>query len=866
MSNPDINRAEMSTPSGIENWFKKRPKWLQLAGKRLLESGELDDSAIHELAALCMQEVIGEFPDIEYSISSEFFKDQDSEKVRLCSISEISGVNKLAPSKPLEFGESNLVVIFGNNGSGKSGYVRLLKQTCGVREITCDELLGDVFTQEEIQQKAVISFHTGSATQKYEWAGGGVYDRLSSIEIFDDSFGDVFEGNHGEVCYEPPVLLFFSRLIKICDEVATKIVENKKSLISRMPRIPDELFDSNYMIWVKNLTANTSQDEVELHCSFSEEDQKRLQDMHKRISEESPAEKATKLRNRKHYADEIVKNFEGYFTKLSDNKCLELINAKHTLKRKKDFATATAEKVFSGTKIQGVGNQVWIELWNAARQYSEELAYVGKEFPHVRDDAVCVLCHQSLNQEARERFISFESYIKDTAQKQVAVASEVVMNLTDSLPDIPNIEMLKSKVDAIGIDDLNLTQAIIETVKCLQDRRSRILSVDSLDRLPRVNQAPNWFEVIHKISRSFEEKAVEYDLDSENDNRRSELKIIINNLESKKWLFENKQAIKDEILRLQKLDLIEKAKKKTDTTALSRKKGNLSENLISHAFIQRFNTELKNLNASRIKVELVKNKTSKGKVIHNIRLDGADENPKKILSEGEKRIVSIAAFLADVTGRTHPSTIVLDDPISSLDLDYEEAVVQRLCKIALNQQVIIFTHRIPLIVLFQDNGKELTIRPEIKCIRSDPWRIGEPSNTPMFAQKPNFALNDLINSKVPKFKKMLEENGGIDYDIIARGLCSEFRLLIERMIESILLNGVVLRYRRSIQTKGRIDNLFKISKNDCIYFEEILTKYSKYLHSQPIETPLVLPELDQLLTDLNNLKEWHEGFKKREIS
>ncbi len=597
MSNPNVNSAEISALSEIENWFKRRPKWLQLAAKRLLESEELGNSVIHELADLCQKEVKSEFPKIDCSISLELFKVQHSNEAHLRSISQISGINKLAPRNPLEFGDSNLAVVYGNNGSGKSGYVRLLKQICGARDIIRDELLGDVFSHEDIHQKAVISYSIGNSIQKYEWKGGGVCDHLTSIEIFDDSYGDVFLGDHGEVCYEPLVLLFFSRLIDLCDAVATKLAENEKSLRSRrMPSSPIELSDSDHIKWVKDLTANTSQDEVELHCCFSEEDTINLQNLRRRILEESPADKANELRNRKRYAEEIVKDFEGYFIKLSDEKCQEVINANQTLKHKKDFATAAAEKVFSGTKIQGVDNPVWIELWNAARKYSEEFAYVGKEFPNVQDNAVCVLCHQSLDEEARERFISFESYIKDTAQQQVAAASEVVLNLLESLPDIPNIEMVKPKLYTIGTDHPDLIQSIGDTVRSLQDRRFRVKSVDSIDRLPKADQFPSWFEEIRKISRSFEEKAVEYDTDSANDNR-SELKAMIINLESKKWLYENKQAIKDEILRLQKLDLIEKAKSKTDTTALSRKKGLLSENLITRAFIQRFNDELNNLNA-----------------------------------------------------------------------------------------------------------------------------------------------------------------------------------------------------------------------------------------------------------------------------
>ena len=101
-------------------WLIRRPKWLQVAAKRLLESGDLDDAAISDLAELCQQEANNEFPDIDCNIPAGAFDAHDSEEIRLCSISEIAGVNKLAPRKPLNFGESNVAIVYGGNGSGKS--------------------------------------------------------------------------------------------------------------------------------------------------------------------------------------------------------------------------------------------------------------------------------------------------------------------------------------------------------------------------------------------------------------------------------------------------------------------------------------------------------------------------------------------------------------------------------------------------------------------------------------------------------------------------------------------------------------------------------------------------------------------------
>lgn len=60
--------------STITEWITQRPKWLQVATKRLIESGDLDDTAISDLAVLCQQETNNEFPDIDCSIPAGAFE------------------------------------------------------------------------------------------------------------------------------------------------------------------------------------------------------------------------------------------------------------------------------------------------------------------------------------------------------------------------------------------------------------------------------------------------------------------------------------------------------------------------------------------------------------------------------------------------------------------------------------------------------------------------------------------------------------------------------------------------------------------------------------------------------------------------
>lgn len=847
--------------STTTKWLTQRPKWLQVAVKRLHESGDLNDEAISDLAILCQQEANNEFPDIDCSIPAGAFDAHDSEEIRLCSTSEVTGVNMLAPRTPLNFGKSNIAVIYGNNGSGKSGYVRLLKHVCGARDCIRGQLYNNIFSPDDTAQKAKVSFLKNSTPVEYEWTGSGVCDDLCSVDIFDTSFGRVFMGSEDEVSYEPPVLSFFSRLIDVCEKVAAKLDAEVGTLKLKMPSIPNAHLGSTGVAWVEKLSAKTTTDDVESQCSFSPENEKEIEDLQIRISVTSPADKAKQFRTKKSHADGIVNEVQTYLSQLSDENCKRIIEAKKNSILKKSTAEAAAKDVFSGAKLEGVGSDIWKELWSAARKYSEEVAYTGQEFPHVQDDSVCVLCHQPLSEEAKQRFTSFESHIKGETQKQATEAAREAKQAIDALPDIPSAEALKTKIDAAGIENEDIIKALNDTLSSLQKRKTQVPSLDSEDALETISQSPEWVEEIRKISQGYEDSAKKYEEDAEKDNR-VELQAKLKNLQAKKWLSEQKAVIQEEVKRLQALERLQEAKKKTNSKALSTKKGELAETLITDAFVQRFNDELKALGASRLKVKLIKSKVSKGKVLHTLQLDGATHNLNEVLSEGENRIVSIAAFLADVTGRTYPAPFVFDDPISSLDQDYEEAVVQRLCAIASERQVIIFTHRLSLLTMVQLYAGKVNIKPEVICIREEPWGTGEPGDTPFFAKKPDSALKQLINDRLAKAKKLLDEHGKEVYEPYAKSICSDFRDLLERMIEVELMSDIVQRYRREVHTK-KIAGLAKISEADCKYFDDLMTKYSRYVHPQPIEAPVRLPEPDELEADFNKLKKWQEDFKRR---
>jgi len=848
----------------LAKWFSERPQWLQIAATRLLQQSELFDKDVSELTTLCQQEADGKLPKTTCSFPSTVFPQGTAGTLRLCSISDVEGINALAPKKPLEFGKGNLTVIYGSNGSGKSGYVRLLKHVCGARET--GTLYCNVFKPGSIVQKACISFEQDGIPKTHIWPEQGISDELNCVDIFDNSLDKVFVSFEDEVSYEPQILSFFSSLIFTCEKVASALDLETNRHQSKMPNIPADKKETPEGIWYENnINERTTPQDIDENCVFRSIDETEMQTLQQRLAEQSPAEKAKQLRNQKQHIDTLVEDAKKYLEQLSDENYRRIIAAKKKSILKKASADTAAEKMFSGSELEGIGSDVWKELWEAARKYSVSAAYTEAEYPNVSDGSRCVLCHQPLTQETKDRLISFENFVKGELQKAATDAAREYEIAYQTIEALPTSDMLKTLIDAAGIQKEEFASQVMEFFAQLKARKDQLSGIDSEEAIPDQVPPTKWIEQANIRSKNLSELAAEYDEDANSDNRE-EIKEKLNSLQARKWLCEHRSAIDEEVTRLKLLDQIQRAKKLADTTALSKKKGELSEALITDAFVKRFNEELKVLGASQVKVEFVKSKVLKGSVLHKIQLRGASQNRLvDVLSEGENRIVSIAAFLADVTGKSNQAPFVFDDPISSLDQRYEEAVIQRLIKLSQDKQVIVFTHRLSLLGTVRHFAEKKSIKLDVVSVRSADWGTGEPAPIPLSQSDIKTALNTLMNQQYQDAKKA-SKNGEFEHaEILLKSICSDFRTLVERSIENDLLCGVVQRFQRPIHTI-KLKNLAKLKPDDCNLLDSLMTKYSRFEHSQPTESPVELPKLDELLEDMTSLKIWREEYAERSSS
>lgn len=848
----------------VEEWLGQRPRWLQDAAYRLINSDNtLLEKDFQELVNLCKAEaqLLDSEKEFNKVISDSLSSKDSSTQLRIDSIHNVRGISALSPRSPLTFGNS-LSVVYGQNGSGKSSYVRLLKHISGAKKT--GTLMGNVYINEQQPQDCSLTITNKSETSEVNWNSEmGSINELSTLQLYDTDCANIYVNDENEVAYEPWLLQLFSQLTNLCMKVGQTIKQEMDNISLTELSSPEGSLNTKSIIWLKKVSYATSSESIETHCKWSESEELDLTNKKLQISETDPIEKMKQFMNIAQSIKKLNTLLTDVKNSIDDDVCTKIINAKLDLTMKKKAADKDAKKVFEGLPLDGVGSDSWKLLWDQARSFSEQHAYPGETFPYTSNNSNCLLCHQALSKEAQGRLNSFESYVISSLNKQVKIAEDHLSELLKAVKDIPNETTLELHFNTSSITSEDEKQIVFDFCNVLQNRSQSLIEATSLDQLIPL-PSEDILTAFNETAIANEQQASDYDKISKMENR-NEIKNNIIELEARKWLHQNKAVIVENINKLKRIVKYKTAISFTNTQSLSTKKSSLSDELITTEYINRFQKELKELGGSRINVELTKTRAERGHIYHQIRLRNCQSTVRtsEVLSEGEFRIVSLAGFLADVEGGEGNTPFVFDDPISSLDQIFEESTVKRIAKLSKSRQVIVFTHRLSFLALLEQAASEIDVECNVTWLRAESWGTGEPGETPVFAKRPDRALNSLLNDRLPRANKVLLEHGRIEYDLLAKGICSDFRILIERFIENDLLGDVIHRFRRSVNTMGKLHKLAYISVDDCNLFEHYMTKYSSYEHSQSNETPVMLPEPDELKTDMESIISWLIDFKKR---
>lgn len=853
----------------ILSWSADRPAWQRDALRRLFTSEKIDVADINELTELCKAPYGLSSSQKCIPITKEHIGVTSSSittPVTLKGVKHHHGVNALASEQELKFGQ-NLNIIFGWNAAGKSGYARILKKVCRSRAM--EEILGNVLGGETpLKAKATITFQSGEGNINYLWnSEDHPPNDLSLISVFDSHCAPVYLGEKTDVAFRPFGLDLFDKLSVVCGEVRKYLEEEKKKLENTVNTFPKFTEGSRVYLMITSLSALTKVEDVKRLSTLTkiEKDRlKELQGIERDFKSEDPRKRANELLQKAERIKRLVEHIVKVNEIFSDEKLNQIRTTFKTLQDKKEALVLLRKKVLTVDLLNKTGEEVWRTMWEAAVRFSNE-AYPGTDFPNLPQHANCPLCQQELSEDAIKRLNLLKEYVASGIQKEVL---KIASDYEKQVRVFEQIDIYRGDINLI-IDELkpDNSELIKETndfLKSATDIQANIKKTVSENKQPSERHLQNApFKKLDAVDKSLRGRA---DM-LQKQNPLDDPNIIseFNDLTDRVALGNNLTNIIDEIERKKRIAAYSQAIEETATQAITRKSTELTKRLITDQLREAFDSELKELDFIHLSVEIRPVGGTRGALYHQLVFNNAPGiSVPGVLSEGESRVLSLAAFLAELSTSTNHSAIIFDDPVSSLDHRWRERIAKRLVKEAKHRQVIVFTHEIVFLRALLDSATKQNVDCKHQYIERDSMGAGVPTaNLPWIAARIKERIG-VLNQKYQEAEKIFRTQGSKAYKDIASIIYGMLRETWEQGVSEILLADIIERYRPDIETK-KVRYLHDILEEDCKAVEDGMTECSRWMvgHDEPSVAGTPFPSPDKLKEEIQNLEDWIGKIKKR---
>lgn len=161
--------TEAEALANILAWSVDSPGWQRDALRRLATQAALEPAEIDELASICK----GDKPAVPLEAEHLRGPNRDQGEVYLRQVHGVRHVNALASDQKLTLHRVGLTIIYGDNGSGKSGYARILKKVCRARMPGRGEEIGpDIYDAAPGTPSATIEYAVGGQNRTCAWQLG----------------------------------------------------------------------------------------------------------------------------------------------------------------------------------------------------------------------------------------------------------------------------------------------------------------------------------------------------------------------------------------------------------------------------------------------------------------------------------------------------------------------------------------------------------------------------------------------------------------------------------------------------------------------------------------------------------------------
>jgi energy-coupling factor transporter ATP-binding protein EcfA2 len=752
-------------------------------------------------------------------------------------LEKVEGVNALAENQVIEF-SPNLTIIYGANGSGKSGYVRLLKKVFYSK--TPEDIVHNIHDASGHKPvSANFTFHSAGSDIPLNYPANSASAEFEQYAVFDNGSVRHHLDHKNEFEFRPAGLSFFSDFTEAIKRVEIKL--NSEIAMKQTPNDFDVWFDgeSEIRTLIQGLTAQTNIADLDIHTPFSEKD----------ITDKATIEKKYDelLLASKNKEKEILK-LEGIKRNLSDNKeTIEAINTYFSYAYLASIqtsiidclekeATAKAEGVenFKTDKIQNIGSAEWKNFIFAADKFAKQQKEDETVYPESNDN--CLLCHQPLSENAKSLIKNYWNFIRSIAEQNATQSRKTLSEIKEGFEKL-SFEIFPSDNILTGW----LTENHPAVLASLKENLSAQKALTSNILADIIAQTPNKrAEITTSVA--------DHDM------------IIATIDESIKVLKENSQGA--ELTKLQKTKTYLAHKEKFNThfakfttyiqnqqwilkakgiSWMSQKRNitevekYLSGKYFNQKYIDIFNQECINLNGN-FGIE-VSHTGSAGTSFRQLTLKGL--NPAAILSEGEQKVIALADFISEMHVSDVNRGLIFDDPVNSLDEGRKKDIALRLIKESGSKQVIVFTHDLIFVSNLITFSEEHTIPYLCHWVENRDGNAGQVwlKNSPSYEKE--------YRNAEPAKKYYTDANKAdcppAQREFLVRTGFTALRTCYEVLVINDLFKNVVQRYNERVSVDALISVYFDQelvnelldSYGQCCRYMEGHTHSDKYAYKKP---------------------------------
>jgi energy-coupling factor transporter ATP-binding protein EcfA2 len=234
--------------------------------------------------------------------------------VVLKAMRDLKHVNRIAPNQVLQFAPNGLTAIYGGNGSGKSGYSRVLKRACRARDQQ-ENVLADAtdVAAHKLVPEALFDIEVGGSAKTVAWKRDTTPpDELSTVAVFDTHCARAYLTAEQDVAYLPYGLDVVENLAnKVLPELGRRLSEEIAGVQIDVEPFASLRGGTTVGRLVTGLSAKTDPDDVRRLAQMTPEENSTLAELQKALAETDPRSKAKAVGLSAQRIEELVKRVDA---------------------------------------------------------------------------------------------------------------------------------------------------------------------------------------------------------------------------------------------------------------------------------------------------------------------------------------------------------------------------------------------------------------------------------------------------------------------------------------------------------------------------------------------------------------------------